>query len=131
MTTGYTKKFFTLDLESVEMAGQPHLLLSGFSGALFAVVMGDSGLHSLGVSRGDYLLFSTTSPLKTSGQLSLVRQEDEYIVRETYWAGDTTLLRVPGDEFPPLRLPTENIRIAAVLYDVIKDDEFAPIVHFE
>ncbi|MEF3302404.1 hypothetical protein [Paenibacillus sp. GYB003] len=128
--TGYTRKWFAFDLTGSDLAQQPHLRLGGFSEALFALRLGDSGLVSLGVARGDYLLFSTTAPLRSSGQISLVRQEDEYIVRETYWDGDTTILRVPGDTFPAWRLPTENIRITAVLDSVIKGDELAPIVYF-
>lgn len=130
VSTGYTRKFFTLDLDVTDLSGSVHLQLSGYSEALFALRIGDSGLDSIGITPGDYLLFSTTSALKSSGQLSLVRQEGEYIIRETYWSGDTTLLRVPGDAFSPLSLPTENIRIAAVLCDVIKDNELAPVVHF-
>ncbi|MFC3769736.1 hypothetical protein [Paenibacillus sp. GCM10012303] len=130
VTTGYTSKFFTLDLDSTDLSGSAHLQLCGYSEALFALRMGDSGLDSLGVAPSDYVLFSTTSALRSSGQLSLVRQEGEYILRETYWSGDTTWLRVPGDVFPPLCLPTENIRISAVLCDVIKDNELAPVVHF-
>jgi hypothetical protein len=129
-TTGFTRKWFTLDLASTDLASYPHLRLSGYSQALFALSLGDSGFVSLGVTRGDYLLFSTSAPLRSAGQISLIRQEDEYIVRETYWDGDTTLLRVPGDIFPPLRLPTENIRITAVLDSVVKGDELAPVVYF-
>lgn len=129
--TGYTRKFFTLDLESTDLADREHLLLSGYSDALFALRAGDGGLDSLGVKRGDYLLFSTTAPLKSAGQISLVRQEDEFIIRETYWSGDMTELRVSGDVYPALRVPTENIRITAVLSDVIKDNELAPIVRFD
>ncbi|TMV48100.1 hypothetical protein FE783_19295 [Paenibacillus mesophilus] len=129
--TGYTRKWFSLDLESTDLSGRPHLKLIGYSDALFALRIGDGGLESLGVKRGDYLLFSTTAPLKSSGQISLVRQEDEYMIRETYWSGDMTELRVPGEAFPSLSVPTENIRIAAVLSDVIKDNELAPIVRFD
>lgn len=128
--TGYTRQFFTLDLETTDLSERPHLLLNGHSRALFALLSGDDGLNSLGISPGDFLLFSTAAPLRSAGQISLVRQEDEYIVRESYWGGDTTVLRVPGDAYSALRLPTENIRIAAVLDDVIKNNEFAPIVRF-
>jgi len=93
--------------------------------------LGDGGLDAVGIKRGDYLLFSTTAPLRSSGQIALVRQEDEYMIRETYWTGDTTLLRVPGDAYAPIRAPTENIRIAAVLEDVIKDNELAPLIRFQ
>lgn len=131
VTTAFTRKWFALDLEAIELAGRPHLRVSGYSEAMFALLLGDSGLVSLGVARGDYLLFGTTAPLHSSGQISLVRQEDEYIIRETYWDGDTTLLRVPGDTFPAMVVPTENLRVTAVLDRVIKGDELAPIVHFE
>lgn len=130
VATGYTKKFFTFQLESVDLSVRPHLKLSGHSNALFALRAGDRGLESIGVAAGDYLLFSTTAPLRSSGQISLVRQDDEYIIRETYWSGDTTLLRVPGEKYAQLVVPTENIRIAAVLADVIKDNELAPLVRF-
>lgn len=129
-TTGYTRRFFTLDLEALPLAVQPHLRLSGYSPAMLALQAGDDGLRSLGVSPGDFLLFATSLPLRAAGQLSLVRQEDEYIVRETYWDGDMTWLRVPADAYPAMRLPTENIRVAAVLADVVKNDEWADIVRF-
>lgn len=130
VTSGYTRKWFGLDMESSDLAYRPHLAISGFSGALFALSLGDSGLEAIGVRRGDYLLFSTSAPLRSSGQISLIRSEDEYMIRETYWTGDTTLLRVPGDAFPPLVAPTENIRVTAVLDDVILNNELAPLVRF-
>lgn len=127
---GYCKAFFSLDLESSDLASQPHLMLNGYSRALFALQMGDRGLQSIGIGVGDYLLFGTSAPLRSSGQISLVRQEDEFIIRETYWSGDTTILRVPGETYPTLIVPTENVRIAAVLDDVIRNDELAPVVRF-
>ncbi|GAA3410417.1 hypothetical protein ACFFNY_21770 [Paenibacillus hodogayensis] len=130
VTDGYTRKWFGLDMESSDLAYRPHLSISGYSDALFALSLDDEGLESLGVKRGDYLLFSTKAALHTSGQIALIRQEEDYMIREAYWNGDVTLLRVPGEAFPPIMAPTENIRITAVLDTVIANDKHAPLVRF-
>ena len=128
--TGYSRTFFTLLLGDDDLSIQPHLAIPLSSSAQFALELGDNGFASIGVERGDFLLFSTTSLLRPSGQVALIRQEDECIIREAYWSGDTTVLRVPGERYEALTLPTENIRIAAVLDNVIKNNELAPIVRF-
>ncbi|WP_248930125.1 S24 family peptidase [Paenibacillus hamazuiensis] len=127
---GRTKRFFSLSLDDADLSRAPHLQLPRVTEAQFALQLADEGLAGLGIRQGDYLLFGTTQPLRASGQIALIRQEDEYIIREAHWSGDTTLLRVPGDIYPELQLPTENIRIVAVLDNAMKDDEHVQIVHF-
>jgi len=128
---GYTKEFFFLSIADADMSYQPHLEVPNVTNAQFALWIGDNGLSNLNAFKGDYALFCTTSLLKSSGQIALIRQEEEYIIREAYWTPDKTLLRVPSDIYEPLELPTENIRIVAVLDNIIKDREDLKMVYFD
>ncbi|TBL71353.1 S24 family peptidase [Paenibacillus thalictri] len=130
LAKGWTQSFFTLSMDDTDLSSAPHLALPQATDAQFAMQLGDDGLSGLGIRRGDYLLFGTTQQLRASGQIALIREGEEYIIREAYWSGDTTRLRVPSDMYPALVLPTENIRITAVLDNVIKNDEFARIITF-
>lgn len=129
--TGFTKEFFSISISDGDMSLQPHLQLPYATNAQFAIEIGDDGLSILGVTEGDFVLFTTTSLLKATGQIVLVRQDEEYIIREAHWDGDFTLLRVPNDEYEPMKLPTENIRIVAVLDNVIKNHDEIKIIHFD
>lgn len=129
--TGYSKDFFRISVSKQDMSRQPHLVLPSVTDASFAIQMEDGGLSPLGIDRGDYILFSTTTLLKATGQIALIRQDEDYIIREAHWSGDMTILHVPSDGYEPMNLPTENIRIVAVLDNVMKDYEDLSIVYFD
>lgn len=130
ITKGYTSKFFTIDISEEEVAEHPHIRISCNSNAVFALELDDDGLNCLGIIKGDYLLFTQLAPLRATGQICLIHNEDEHIIREAHWSSDTTILRVPGDIYEPIEIPTENIRIMAVLDNVIKPYDGLNIVNF-
>jgi hypothetical protein len=128
--TGYSRDFFSIHLDDTDLSRHPHLQLPLPNEAQFAIQLDDDGFEGMSIHAGDYLLFGTTQPLRAGGQISLIRDQEVYIIREAHWNGNTTLLRVPCDAYPLLELPTENIRIVAVLDNVIRSADEVKLITF-
>ena len=113
ISPGFSTRYFSIPIREEDLSEKPHLRISSHMNASFALSMGDNGLERLGIRQGDYLLFSIINLLNTNEQLSLVwNEEDEYIIRD----------RV---------MPTDHIRIIAILDHVIKPYEDLTIVYFQ
>jgi SOS-response transcriptional repressor LexA len=121
----YSEDFFDLPLEDEEISLKPWIDVAQYHVARFGLYMDDDGLAEIGIESGDYLLISDFSTEPIFGKPILVRQEGKFIVRI---AADVNpvecTLTTPNDVYPPLVVPSENIRIVGVVSGIIKGAKF-------
>ncbi|MEX1029579.1 MAG: hypothetical protein WDZ91_05985 [Paenibacillaceae bacterium] len=116
ISRGFSMRYFPIHIHGEDWSEKPHLQISKFMNASFALSMGDDGLEHLGIHQGDYLIFSLINPLLSNEMLTLVCNEEEYIIR-----------RIP----PPDDLNEGGIRIVAVLDHVLKPYDDLKLVYFQ
>ncbi|WP_025027765.1 hypothetical protein [Caldalkalibacillus mannanilyticus] len=125
---GYTENFFEVNMSDDDLMNQLHLEVDANHFATIAFELNDNGLAEWGLEFGDYLLFCSSAE-SIRDKLILVRSEEKVIIRQARCiTPDISILSTPGDLFPPLTIPSENIRIIAVLSGVIKPYEGLNIV---
>lgn len=129
---GYTESFFDADIADDDLDLLPQLEVDGYHTGLFAFQLDDDGLSSWGLSSGDYLLFDDYTEKPVRGQIILVRSEASYIIRQAQRiTPDTSILSTPGDIYPPIEIPSENIRIIGVMSGFIKPHDELKIIREE
>lgn len=130
--TGFTEDFFELDISDSDLVSRPHLEVSSSHTGQFVIRLGDDGLSGIGLSKGDYLIFSRFGEKDYHGEILLVRCEGRYIIRVSdYITPVDSVLSTPGDYFPPITLPSENIRIVCCSSGAVKNREDLHIVSFD
>jgi hypothetical protein len=126
---GYTENFFDVEISDDELMYKPHLEVDGSHFALMAFELGDEGLKEWNLNAGDYLLFSNSSD-SVRDTIILVRSEERLIIRQAKCiTPDVSVIGTPGDIYPPITIPSENIRIIAVMSGFIKPYDDLKIVN--
>lgn len=117
----YSEVFFDLPLEDEELSMKPYIEVAPYHQAKFGLEMDDDGLSGLGIDIGDYLLISDFSVEPIFGKPVLVRQEGQFLVRIADVVNPVeSTFTTPDDVYPPITLPSENIRIIGVVSGIIK-----------
>jgi SOS-response transcriptional repressor LexA len=125
---GYTQDFFDVTISDDELMHKPHLEVDGSHFATLAFELDDEGLSDWNLNKGDYLLFSSSSE-SVKDKLILVRSEERLIIRQAlYITPDVSVLSTPGEIYPAIIIPSENIRIIGVMSGVIKPHDDLKIV---
>ncbi|AUS07412.1 hypothetical protein C1X05_00080 [Laceyella sacchari] len=118
---GFTKDFFDVDAFDCDLHKYPMLCVDKSHSAIIAFELADMGLSQMGLKPGDYLLFSDFCTDSVHNKIILVRMEDRYIIRlAKAISPDTSIVGTPGDIYPSMVLPSENIRIIGVMSGFIK-----------
>jgi hypothetical protein len=126
---GYTETFFDVTISDDELIHKPHLEVDGSHFATLAFELDDEGLSEWNLNRGDYLLFSSSSD-SVRDKIILVRSEERLIIRQARQiTPDVSVIGTPGDIYPPITIPSENIRIIAVMSGFIKPYDDIKIVN--
>lgn len=126
---GYTQDFFDVNISDEDLMNRPHLEIDGSHFATLAFQLNDEGLTESNLDIGDFLLFSNFSD-SIRDKIILVRSEGLVIIRQArYITPDISVLSTPGDLYPPLTLPSENMRIIGVLTGLIKPYEDLQILN--
>jgi hypothetical protein len=125
---GYTENFFEVMISDDELMYKPHLELDGSHFAVIAFELDDEGLSEWNLNKGDYLLFSSSSE-SVKDKIILVRSEERLIIRQAKCiTPDVSVISTPRDIYPPITIPSENIRIIGVMNGVIKPHDELKIV---
>jgi SOS-response transcriptional repressor LexA len=128
---GYTKHFFDVTIADDELVHNPHLEVNGSHFATLAFELDDDGLKEWNFNKGDYLLFSNSSE-SIQDKIILVRSEERLIIRQAlYITPDVSVISTPGDFYPSITIPSENIRIIGVMTGFIKPYDELKIVQIE
>jgi hypothetical protein len=128
---GYTEEFFDVTISDDELMYKPHIELDGSHFAIMAFQLDDEGLSDWNLNKGDYLLFSSSSE-SVRDKIILVRSEERLIIRQARnITPDVSILSTPGDVYPSITIPSENIRIIGVMSGFIKPYDGLNIVRPE
>lgn len=126
---GYTEDFFDVNISDEDLVYRPHLEIDGSHFATLAFQLNDEGLTEWNFDIGDFLLFSNSSD-SVRDKIILVRSEGLVIIRQArHITPDISVLSTPGDFFPPLSLPSENIRIIGIMSGFIKSYDDLRIIN--
>jgi len=117
----YSEEFFDLPLEDEEVSLKPYIEVAPYHVTRFGLQMDDDGLAEIGIEKGDYLLISDFSAEPIFGKPVMVRQEGQFLIRIAADVNPVeSTFTTANDFFPPILLPSENIRIIGVVSGFIK-----------
>lgn len=120
-----SKDWFDLTLEDEEISLKPWMMIEDYHIARFGLFMDDDGLSGAGIEANDYLLISDYSTEPIFGKPVLVRQDGRFIVRIAADVNPVECTFTTSDDvYPPIVVPSENIRIVGVVSGVIKGAKF-------
>ncbi|NGQ95057.1 hypothetical protein G3578_07645 [Brevibacillus sp. SYP-B805] len=125
----YSEAFFDLPLEDEEISLKPYIEVAPYHVSRFGLQMDDDGLAGLGIERGDFLLISDFSAEPIFGKPVMVRQEGQFLIRIAADVNpvESTFTTV-NDIYPPMTLPSENIRIIGVVSGFIKASDEVKLI---
>ena len=117
---GYTEDFFEVNLNDEDLYTKEAIEVDTYHTANIAFILQDDGLNGLGITKGDYLLFSPSAETYRD-QVLLIRSEGKFIIRiGTIITPDSAILTTSNNVYPTKILCSENIRIIGVMNGFIK-----------
>ncbi|QRG68557.1 hypothetical protein [Brevibacillus choshinensis] len=125
----YTEFFFDLPLEDEEISLKPYIEVAPYHQARFGLQIDDDGLAGWGIEKGDYLLISDFSAEPIFGKPVMVRRDGQFLIRIAADVNPVeSTFTTCDDVYPPITLPSENIRIIGVVSGFIKATEDVKLI---